>query len=69
MGYDGRCPSCNKTTWYFREAFGSWKCYSCGLEKHKDTPSFDLEVRVANDWWNSLKNDEKLEFWRNSKKV
>jgi ribosomal protein L37AE/L43A len=62
------CPKCNKRKVYFRVAFGSYKCYSCGYEKNLDTPIHNPEVQVAISWWNSLPNDLKLKIHKEKEK-
>lgn len=53
------CPKCHKKKFYFRAAFASWKCYSCGFEKEEPT----VYLSKANIWWAYLSSEKKIEIW------
>lgn len=59
------CPKCGKKQFYFRVAFGSWRCYACGLEQ-KQEGYRSGEVIDLNNWWANLNTDQKIhlkELW------
>lgn len=64
------CIRCGKSA-RFAPSFGEFVCTNqkCKYREHYDTPHFSMEVLVANSWWSSLKNDDKITISKNCLKA
>jgi len=58
------CPKCNKKQYYYRAAFGSWRCYSCGYEEINKNKEGTADHIQAVTWWNYLSPTKKVEIYR-----
>lgn len=59
------CGKCGKKKMYYRAAFGSFKCYNCGLEIQ--TKPIPVEVTDANNWWIGLSSEQRIEIHKKNK--
>jgi hypothetical protein len=59
------CPKCNKKRYYYRESFGSWKCYNCRYEKEHENDKHTGKAINIRNWFNDLSLKEQEEIYKN----
>lgn len=54
------CPKCKRKSFYYRVAFGSWRCSKCNYEQEgKDKNQSGDHIR-AEQFWRSLSTEDKI---------
>lgn len=57
------CPKCNKKGFYYRVAFGSWRCARCGYEEEAKDKTGTAEHIKVEEFWRNLSVQRKIEIY------